>query len=92
MTLYFAFDPPEDLLDDPVEDMGWPEAPVSVYDPTLPNPYDIPGAATKTRQAIEALPDRPHTYHPVKYWVRMEYYPLVENGDVVRPHGVSDDE
>lgn len=90
MTLYFAFDPPEEPLDGPVEDMGWPEATVSLYDTSFENPYEVPNANEKIRAAIEALPDPPHTYRERKYWVRVEYYPLVENGDVIRPE-VSDD-
>lgn len=88
MTLYFAFDPPNEPLEDPLEDMGWPEATVSLYDDQFENPYDVPNATEKIRLAIESLPDPPHTYHAIKYWVRIEYYPLVENGKVVRDFDV----
>jgi hypothetical protein len=84
MTLYFAFDSP----DEPIakEDMGWPEATVSMYDDTFENPYEVPNAVEKIEAAIDALPEPPHTYQNRKYWVRIEYYPLVENGEVIRQY------
>lgn len=91
MTLYFAFDPPDEPLDDPVEDMGWPEAPVSMFETEFENPYDVPDSSEKIWAALEALPEPPHTYHPVKTWVRIEYYPLVENGEVIRMHEPPED-
>jgi len=87
MTLYFAFDAPDEPLDDPVEDMGHPKAAVSMYDTSLEdNVYAVPNSSEKIYTALEALPEPPHTYTNHKTWVRVEYYPLVENGEVIRPH------
>jgi len=91
MTEYFAFDPPEEPLENPVEDMGWPDAAVSMYDPELSNPYAVPDATEKIYDAIRALPDPPHTYTPVDTWVRIEYRPLVERGEVNRVNNPTGD-
>lgn len=85
MTLYFAFDAPDEPLANPVDDMGYPEAPVTMYDTELSNPYEVPEVEEMISHAIKCLPEPPHTYRNRKYWVRMEYYPLVENGEVIRP-------
>jgi hypothetical protein len=85
MTVYFAFKPPREPVDDPVEDMGHPNTAVSLYDTELEHAYTVPDADDKIRRALESLPEPPHTYQPARAWVRVEYEPLVERGEVKRP-------
>jgi len=85
MTVYFAFTPPIEPVDDVVEDMGHPTAPVSIYDTELEHEYAVPDANGKITRALESLPDSPHTYEPSGGWVRIEYEPLVTDGTVIRP-------